>query len=181
MSTRTVPAEASVRAGRAERHGAQNTAQYADCAACMLPTDWSELGTSDHVVLVYEAEAHLIDTVSRFAGAGLMAGEAAIVIATPLHREQLDARLHAQGVDLATAYVQGQYVALDAAETLAQCMVDGWPDAQRFADVVGGVIARVGSQYPRVRAFGEMVALLWAAEHGDAALQMEVLWHDLIK
>jgi PAS domain S-box-containing protein len=147
----------------------------------MLPTDWSELGTSDHVVLVYEAEAHLIDTVSRFAGAGLMAGEAAIVIATPPHREQLDARLHAQGVDLATAYVQGQYVALDAAETLAQCMVDGWPDAQRFADVVGGVIARVGSQYPRVRAFGEMVALLWAAEHGDAALQMEVLWHDLIK
>jgi PAS domain S-box-containing protein len=181
MSTRTVPAEASVSAGRAERHGAQNTAQHEGGEACMLPTDWGELGTSDHVVLVYEAEAHLIDTVSRFAGAGLTAGEAAIVIATLPHREQLDARLRAQGVDLATAYVQGQYVALDAAETLAQCMVDGWPDAQRFADVVGGVIARAGSQYPRVRAFGEMVALLWAAGHGDAALQIEVLWHDLIK
>jgi len=181
MSTRTVPAEASVRADRAERHGAQHTAQYGDCEAGMLPTDWGELGASDHVVLVYEAEAHLIDTVRRFVGAGLTAGEAAIIIATPPHREQLEARLRAQGIDLATAYGQGQYVALDAAETLAQCMVDGWPDAQRFADVVGGLIARVGSQYPRVRAFGEMVALLWAAGHSDAALQLEVLWHDLIK
>ena len=145
----------------------------------MLSTDWGDLGTSDHVVLVYEADAHLVDAVSRFVSTGLAAGEAAIVVATPPHREQLDARLRAHGVDLATACAQGQYIALDAAETLAQFMVDGWPDAQRFADVVGDIIARAGSRYPHVRVFGEMVALLWAAGHGDAALQLEALWHDL--
>src|SRR2546430_8065398 len=181
MSTRIVPAAASAKTSRAAPHGAQSAAQHASCEAGMLPMDWGDLGTSDHVVLVYEAEAHLVDTVSRFAGTGLAAGEAAIVIATPPHREQLDARLRAHGVDLATACAQGQYVALDAAETLAQCMVDGWPDAQRFADVVGDIIARAGSQYPRVRAFGEMVALLWAAGRAAAALRLEALWHDLTK
>src|SRR5712691_3075698 len=142
MSARISPAEASGRAGRAAQHGAWSAAQHANGEAGMLPTDWDDLGTSDHMVLVYEADAYLVDAVSRFVGTGLAAGEAAIVIATPLHREQLDARLRADGVDLATACAQGQYVALDAAETLAQLMIDGWPDAQRFAEVVGDIIVR---------------------------------------
>jgi two-component system NtrC family sensor kinase len=147
----------------------------------MLSTDWSALGTSDHVILVYEAEAHLVEAVSRFVSIGLVAGEAAIVIATLPHREQLEARLRAYGVDLATAYAQGQYIALDAAETLAQFMVDGWPNAQHFVDVVGDIIARTQLRYPHVRVFGEMVALLWAAGCRDATLHLEALWHDLLK
>jgi PAS domain S-box-containing protein len=147
----------------------------------MLPPDRGDLGTSDHVVLVYEADDYLVDAVSRFVSTGLAAGEAAIVIATPPHREQLDARLRAQGVELAPACAQGQYIALDAAETLAQFMVDGWPHAQRFADVIGNIIAGARKRYAHVRVFGEMVALLWAAGHGDAALQLEALWHDLLK
>ena len=181
MSTSIVPAEASVRVGQAAQYGARSAAQHASGEASMLPMDWRDLGTSDHVILVYEADAHLVDAVSRFVSTGLAAGEAAIVVATPPHREQLDARLRAHGVDLATACAQGQYIALDAAETLAQFMVDGWPDAQRFADVVGDIIARTGSRYPHVRVFGEMVALLWAAGHGDATLHLEALWHDLLK
>jgi two-component system NtrC family sensor kinase len=181
MSTRIAPVEASARAGRAAQHGALNAAKHANCEASMLPLDWGDLGTSDHVVLMYEADVHLVDVVSRFVSTGLAAGEAAIVIVTPPHREQLDARLRAHGVDLATAYAQGQYITLDAAETLAQFMVDGWPDAQRFADVVGNIVAGAGSLYAHVRIFGEMVALLWAAGHGDATLQLEALWHDLLK
>jgi len=128
---------------------------------------------------VYDEDAHLLDAVSRFTGTGLAAGEAVVVIATPPHRDCLEARLHAHGVDLATACAQGQYVPLDAAETLAQVMIDGWPDKGRFVDVVGGVIAHAGSRYPRVRAFGEMVALLCTEGNGDAALQLEALWNDL--
>src|SRR5262245_50467373 len=182
MSTRLSLAEASVRAGRAAQPGAaQSAAPHASCEAGMPPADWGDAGTSDHVVLVYEADAHLVDAVSHFVTTGLVAGEAAIVIATPPHREQLDARLRAHGVDLATVCAQGQYIALDAAQTLAQFMVDGWPDAQRFAEVVGDIIARTRGPYPHVRVFGEMVALLWAAGQGDAALRLEALWHDLTK
>jgi PAS domain S-box-containing protein len=181
MSTHIVPGKALASTGRAAPYGTQSAAQHVSCEAGMLPTDWGDLGTSDHVIFVYEADAYLVDAVSRFVSTGLVAGEATIVIATPPHREQLDARLRACGVDLAAACAQGQYIAMDAAETLAQFMVADWPDTQRFADVVGDIIARVGSPHPRVRVFGEMVALLWAAGHEDAALRIEALWHDLTK
>jgi PAS domain S-box-containing protein len=180
MSAHIVSSTALVRVGGAEQHGERGAAPRVDGDARMPWMDWGDLGVSDHVMLVYEKDAHLLDTVSHFVAAGLTAGEAAVVIATPPHREQLEARLCAHGVDLASARMQGQYVPVDAAETLAQIMINGWPDAARFADVVGNVIARAGSQYPRVRAFGEMVALLWVAGHEDAALRLEALWHDLI-
>jgi PAS domain S-box-containing protein len=181
MSTHLVPGEALVRTGRVAPYGVQSAAEQVSCEAGMLPLDWGDLGTSDHAIIVYETDAYLVDAVSRFVSTGLAVGEATIVIATPPHREQLATRLRAYGVDLAAVCVQGQYLALDAAETLAQFMVDGWPDAQRFADVVKDIIARLGSRYPRRRVFGEMVAILWAAGHEDAALRLEALWHDLVK
>ena len=152
------------------------------CGVTPVPrTDWGDIGAFDHCIQLYEEGAHLLDAVGRFTGAGLAVGEAAVVIATPPHRDYLEARLQAHGVDLVTMRQQGQYVPLDAAEALAQCMVNGSPHPRHFADVVGGVIARAGGRYPRVRAFGEMVALLWAEGNEDAALQLEKLWNDLVQ
>src|SRR5262245_59867624 len=70
---------------------------------------------------------------------------------------------------------------LDAAETLAQFMVKGVPDPERFRSVVGGVVAQTVSRHGRVRAFGEMVALLWAKGEHSAAIQVEALWNELGK
>jgi signal transduction histidine kinase len=173
--------EAAVRAHGTEQVVERSTAERACLAAPVPHTDWGNLRTSDHFMQLYEEDAHLLDAVSRFTGMGLEAGEAVIVIATPPHREHLEAHLRAQGMDLVTLCEQGQYVPLDAAETLAQFMTNGYPDPRRFADVVGGVIARAGGRYPRVRAFGEMVALLWAEGREDAALQLEKLWNNLVQ
>jgi two-component system NtrC family sensor kinase len=170
MNTERIAAAASGRARQTAEGGAQSAEPR---------TDWSHLGASDHVLQLYEEDVHLLDAVQHFTGTGLAAGEAVVVIATPSHREQLEARLRAHGVDLSTACAQGQYVPLDAAETLAQFLVGGQPDAARFADVVGSVIVRAGSRYPRVRAFGEMVALLWTAGNEEAALRLEALWNAL--
>src|SRR5687767_10344995 len=65
-----------------------------------------------------------------------------IVIATKEHRDGLAQRLKARGLDVALPARQGRYVPLDAAETLSKFMVDGQPDAARFADLIGGIIAR---------------------------------------
>jgi PAS domain S-box-containing protein len=73
-------------------------------------------------------------------------------------------------------------VALDAADTLSKFMRDGSPDPRAFANVVGGVFDRaraVAGVGPRVAAFGEMVALLWAEGKPEAAIQLEQLWNDL--
>lgn len=149
------------------------------CDALGPRTDWSAMGVSDHFVQLYEDDAHLLEVVSCFTYAGLQAREAAVVIATRPHRQQLEARLRAQGIDLAFMRQQGQYIALDAAEMLLSLMVDGCLDRRRFGDVIGGIIARAGSRYTHVRAFGEMVALLWAEGNSDAALELEELWNDL--
>src|SRR5262249_38262973 len=117
--------------------------------------------------------------VARFVGAGLGAGDAVVVIATTPHLAVLDQSLAARGVELAVACEQGRYVRLDAAETLAQVMVEGLPDPTRFATVVGGKIAHAARRHARVRVFGEMVAVLWAQGEREAALRMEELWNDL--
>jgi signal transduction histidine kinase len=173
--------EASVMSNGAEQAIEMSTAKRAFFEDPVPRLDWSDIGASDHFIQLYEEDAHLLDTVSRFTSTGLEAGEAVVVIATQVHRDHLEARFRAHGVDLTTMRKQGQYVPLDATETLAQFMVNGWPDPRRFADVVGSAIAQARGRYARVRAFGEMVALLWAEGNEDAALQLEKLWGYLIE
>lgn len=136
-----------------------------------------------HSVQFYSDDPFLIDALSRFIGAALGAGDAGIVIATESHRSQLAERLAARGVDVNLAVEQGRYIALDAAQTLAQFMANGFPDEERFANVIGGVITRskaaTGLAHSRVSLFGEMVALLWGEGKTEAALRLEQLWNQI--
>lgn len=138
-----------------------------------------------HVVQFYTDDRFLLDELSHFIGAALAAGNSAVVIATKGHENNLSERLTSQGVDLAKAVADGRYVVLDAAETLARFMVGGLPDALRFAEILGGVIARAASaatdENHRVVAFGEMVAPLWAEGKAEAALRTEKLWNQLAR
>jgi signal transduction histidine kinase len=136
-----------------------------------------------HSVQFYNEDALLLNDLSRFIGSSLGAGEAAVVIATPNHLTGLARRLRQRGFDLDLAIRQGRYVALDAAETLSTFMLDGYPDPTLFREVIGAAIMAaadcVSGDYPRVAAFGEMVALLWAEGKSEAALKLEQLWNDL--
>lgn len=140
---------------------------------------WDDLGTSEHLVQFYEADAYLLDAVSGFIGTALGAGDVGVVVATQAHREGVEDRLSTTGLDLETIRAEGRYLALDAAELLARFMRGGAPDAERFLEVVGGLVAQAASSGRQVRVFGEMVALL--ADEGDhaAALRLEELWNDL--
>jgi signal transduction histidine kinase/CheY-like chemotaxis protein len=134
-----------------------------------------------HVVQFYEGESFLVDAVSQYIAPALAAEGVGIVIATAQHRTAVAESLRMRGVDLAAVVDQGRYVALDAGETLARCTVRGWPDETRFNAVIGGAIARATptGRPLRVRAFGEMVSLLWKEGKGDAAIRMEQLWNAL--
>jgi PAS domain S-box-containing protein len=145
-------------------------------------TSWREMGESDHFVQFYEDEAFLLDEGGRFLGAGLDASDGVVVIATKPHRGGFDDRLRVARVDVSAARDQGFYVSLDAVKILSEFMVNGRPNDERFADVVGGAIARAAAGgRRRVRVFGEMVALLWAAGNQGAAVRLEELWNDLAK
>jgi len=152
--------------------------QLLDTSAFAVATG-EDLG---HVVQFYEGDAFLVDTVARFVGAGLGAGDTAVIIATRPHRKHVEEQLRMRGLDVSRAREQGRYIPLDAAETLARFMRDGQPDQARFDDIVGGIIEHAAhGRQTSVRAFGEMVALLWVDGQRDAAIRLEALWNDLAK
>jgi hypothetical protein len=142
---------------------------------------WGELAPCDHLVQIYDDESRFMATLERFVGEGLEAGEAAVVIATASHLTWLESRLREAGHDIQAARDTGAYVGLDAAATLSSFLVDGWPDAGRFVEVFGPVVDRAQEGQRKVRAFGEMVALLWAQGHNDATLALEALWNDFCR
>jgi hypothetical protein len=138
---------------------------------------WGEIAPCEHIAQFYEHDDVLLDTLSGFIGGGLNAGDSAIVIATTEHLEALEERLEASGVNVAAARSQDKYITLVAEEALARFMVKHWPDEELFADLVTELITRARASGGRVRAFGEMVALLWARGDQAATVRLEYLWH----
>src|SRR5688572_29868767 len=122
-----------------------------------------------------------MDTLEHYVLEGLRAGEAVLAIANVAHRGALRARIDAAGLDSTMLAATGRYLALDAAGTLSQIMVAGWPDEARFERVMGGAIAQASRHVRRVRAFGEMVALLWGQGLHQPAVRLEEFWHRLCK
>lgn len=149
-------------------------------AAC-----WQELLArpldGNHIAQIYQDEDFLTEALSHFAGAGLGRGEGVVVIVTPRHWDACARRLKSQGLALQEAELRGQLAVLDAGEALSQFMVDGMPDWKGFQDVVGSVINQTRRCYVKVRAFGEMVDILWQRRECHAAMRLEELWNHLVK
>lgn len=143
------------------------------------PIFWGEVSPCEHAVQIYGDDAMFMDALSGFIGAGLAAGEAAIAIATQSHLDGLEARLARRGIDIALARHEQRYFGLPAERILRDFMVDGWPDEERFVRVITTLLAQARNGGRGVRAFGEMVALLWAGGHAAATVRLEHLWNRL--
>jgi CheY-like chemotaxis protein len=140
---------------------------------------------SHHEVGFYSDDAGLLDDLTKFIGAALRAGNAAIVVSTESHGDSLLPRLQAYGLDVGAAIEQGRYIALDAAEALPTFMLNGMPDPVRFMKVLGDLVATAAKagkgEQARVAIFGEMCHLLWAQGNAEAAIQVEKLGNLLVK
>jgi hypothetical protein len=151
-------------------------------------TSWAELLTAaevdDHVVQLYgEDDALLIRNVVRYLMVGVRRGDGLIVIATPEHIRAITRHLVQEDPGAAAeAESDGRLVYLDAGETLARFLVDDVPDEGAFRTVVGEALARcrARSRTGAIRAFGEMVSLLWEAGSHTAAARLEALWNALL-
>jgi hypothetical protein len=139
-------------------------------------------GSHRHLVQFYDDECVLAKNVSHYLAEGLGRGEQLVVIATPGHRDAFTRELEEQGLEPAATIGQGRLLLLDAGETLAGFMVDGQPDSERFENTVGSLIRKLRAQAGdgELRAYGEMVDLLWNAGHSSAAMRLEELWNDLL-
>lgn len=138
-------------------------------------------GTPNHVVQFYESDEFLAEVVADFLVAGGRRGEPMLVIATEAHRVAVLEALQRKGLDVPGALQCGELTVLDARATLERLLVDGMPDPARFEQTVGGALAACASRAcgAPVRAYGEMVDLLWRDGNAPAALRLEQLWNAL--
>jgi hypothetical protein len=138
---------------------------------------WAEIAPCDHVVQIYESDEAFLDSLSGFVGGGINAGECVIVIATETHLNALENRLTSFGISVNTLINDDRYLPLNAEEILSRFMVDGWPDEDLFSQTISELIYKAGYKKRKVRAFGEMVALLWAQGNVGATVNLEHLWN----
>jgi hypothetical protein len=135
----------------------------------------------DHFVQFYEKEKFLIQAIATYVAQGFVESHSAILILTSHHRAALEKKLMAGGVDPLEYQRRGQYYIYDAAETLSCFMIDGHPNPRRFRATIEPIIQVASQHGSSVRAFGEMVAILWAQGQKNAAIELEILWNDLME
>jgi hypothetical protein len=152
--------------------------KYAMGRTVVARTEYLDIG---HVVQFYAHEEELADRVAGYLLEALQGEGVAVVIATAAHRRAFEGRLARAGVDLAAVARDGTYLAVDAGDTLRALMAGGRLDGEAFDRVVGGLIRgaerRAGDR--PVRAYGEMVAVLWDDGLVNAAVELEERWDSL--
>jgi hypothetical protein len=134
-----------------------------------------------HAVQFYGDETELFKTIGTFLSEGLIGGQPAIVIATPDHAAAIQDALGSHLIDVARARHLGDLVLLDAEGTLATFMHNGLPDKVLFKRHVGSLMEQAvrGRAHTPIRAYGEMVDVLWRRGQTDAAIRVEILWNEL--
>jgi excisionase family DNA binding protein len=125
-----------------------------------------------HWVQFYEEDEALVRFIANF----IKGGDVAIIIASTEHRIALTRYLIQNGYSTENS---DALIIIDAQETLNSIMVNGLPNASRFFNIVGTLIAKAQGDGRQVRAFGEMVAILWEEGNDRAALKLEKLWNKL--
>jgi MEDS: MEthanogen/methylotroph, DcmR Sensory domain len=134
-----------------------------------------------HAVQFYKDETSLAGTVAQFLAEGLSTGQPGIVIATPSHTETIVRELTARGLDVAELRITGELHFFDAQKLLASFMFGGLPDPVLFRSSLGDLIEKLcaGRTSCPIRAYGEMVDLLWQEGNADGAIKVEILWNQL--
>ena len=134
-----------------------------------------------HGVQFYNDPDALCHIVGAFIGEGLEQGTLAVIIATPDHTARIEWCLQRRGIDVDALKHRGHLVTLDASETLEHFMTDGMPNPGAFRRTIGGILTDVrrGREHCTIRAYGEMVDLLWKDGREAAAIRLETLWNQL--
>jgi len=140
----------------------------------------AEPGRDGHLVQFYDSDEFLDDRVARFLDAGLVNGDVLLVISTPAQRHALRQRLVARGHDVDGAVAAGRICCCDASDTLGRIMDGDLPDWERFHHVLGAILDRCCADRPvTVRAYSQLVDLLWRSGNARGAVRLEQLWSHL--
>jgi hypothetical protein len=136
-----------------------------------------------HLVQIYQTgDAALAENVGRYLSEGMKRDDGLLVIATDENREAIYRELERLGSEVELAVQARQLVFLDAQDTLSRFMRAGQPDWRLFEDTVGDAMRQVrpSAENAAMRAYGEMVGILWKARQFSAAIRLEQFWNRLL-
>lgn len=130
-----------------------------------------------HSIQFYEAESFLYDAVSRFILPSFFSTEnAAVIVATRLHLDGLEAHLREQNLAPGLLKERGQLILVDAEALLPSLLNGGRVDNEAFESYFGKVFADIRKQYPRILAYGELVNILCERGTHLLAHELEQVW-----
>jgi hypothetical protein len=154
---------------------------FATSLLCYPTVMSSPVHDHHHAVQFYSRDEHLVSTVATFIAGGFAHGQPGIVVATPEHLAGVLRELKARLIDVDRARRTRELVVLDAQATLAAFMDGAVPNAKRFEQQVVPLLQQLlkGREAQGIRAYGEMVNLLWQQGLPKAAIQLEKLWNKL--
>ena len=134
-----------------------------------------------HRAAFCSSDQALIGTFGRFIARCLDTGGTVISLVADAHAEGLRRNLIASSVDFDSAIREQRYMPLKIDDLLAQIMVDGYPDPERFSSVAEQILSDAfrRAKNGRVAACGECAPMLWAQGHREAAIQLEHLWDEV--
>ena len=134
-----------------------------------------------HAVCFYEDSTSLARTVAGFIGEGLAAGQAGVIVATDSHGALIREELTAINVRSRGRFQPGELLIFDADDVLKRLMVGDRLHAHRCEESIIALVDNATRSGKRlVRIYGEMVDLLWRSGRQEAALSLEMLWHQII-
>ena len=134
-----------------------------------------------HAVHFYKDAQSLAQVAASFLCEGIGEGERVVVVSTPSHLAAIVKAVERLGVDVAPLKKSGKWLAFDARRTLSSLIAGGRLDLTRFKIQFADVVADWYASDPSLsmRAYGEMVDLLYREGDAASALELEQLWTDL--
>ncbi len=116
-------------------------------------------GRGDHIALVYQKDAFLVESVARFIDSGLRAGDGIVVLCTLPRWEGIRQRLAYGGASVEPAVRRGQLMRTGVHNVLLSWMSDDCTQAA-FNLAVGFLVDIQLAQYAAVRVFSELADVL---------------------
>jgi DNA-binding NarL/FixJ family response regulator len=145
----------------------------------------STIAAHGHMAQFHANDSLFLDEVSQFIGATLGSGELVAAAVTEPTRLGIAQRLRDRGMELDVMTTKGQYIVMDAAESLPQFMRDGRPDANCLADIVDSLdrlrLSYTHGPQSRLTVFGEMAVILCREGNFEAAVEVERIWTKLTR
>jgi hypothetical protein len=139
-----------------------------------------KISYGDHLVQFYKTDEFLTETVTNFIAPALMNGEGAVVIATEPHLHQFEKALKDLQINTTVLMLTGQLLMLDADEMLSKFIENEIPNSQKFDEHIANPLLEMRRKFSDVKAYGEMVNILWAQGNLYATMELEKLWNQLL-